>query len=128
MEQIEKIIAIGLLGMLTSLLLKKDAPAFSVLSSVMTCIVIFTIIFSSLEKVIAGIQDVFFRTDFDTEIINTVFKICAIGFLSENFCNIVEDSGETAIAKKMELASKIIIFTFTLPLIIKIIESIWSLL
>ena len=60
--------------------------------------------------------------------VELIFKIAAIGILSEYFCNIVEDSGETAIAKKMEFASKIIIFTFTLPLIAEIIESIWSII
>lgn len=128
MEQIQKIIAIGIIGTASSLILKKEAPVFSVLSSVVTGILIFGTVFSSFETVISSLKSIFVRTNFDSGIVNTVFKICAIGILSEYFCNIVEDSGETAIAKKMEFASKIIIFTFTLPLIAEIIESIWSII
>lgn len=126
MEQMEKIIAMGLLGTLCSLILKKEAPYFSFFTSILTGILIFTLIFSSLESVVAAIKSVFVKTDFDTGIVSCVLKICAIGLLGEYFCSIAEDCGESAIAKKTELASKIIIFTYTLPVIVEITETVWS--
>ncbi len=126
MDELQRMIAIGLCGTVVAVLLKKNAPELSLLVSIVTCVLVFCVIISSLAKVIYIIEDIFLKAKLDKNIAGTVMKICGIGILSEYFCSIIEDSGETAIAKKLELGSKIIIFAYTLPLVIAVIENIRS--
>lgn len=126
MDELKKIIAIGLCGTVVAIILKKNSPEISVAVSLVTCTLIFFVIVTSLAKVIYIIEDIFLRSGLDGKIAENVMKVCAIGILSEYFCSIIADAGETAVAKKLELSSKIIIFAYTLPIVIAVIENIRS--
>ena len=126
MNGLEKILAIGLCGAVVSIVLKKDSPQLSLFSSLLTCVMIFGAVISALSDILNFIKEIFLRTNLDSDIINTVFKICGIGITAEYFCNIIEDAGESAISRKMEFCAKILIFVSTLPIIANVIDSIWS--
>ena len=126
MDEIKKIIAIGLCGTVATLILKKNSPEISMAVSLITCTLIFFVIATSLAKVIYIIEDIFLRSGVDGRIAENVMKVCGIGILSEYFCSVISDAGETAVAKKLELSSKIIIFAYTLPIVIAVIENIRS--
>ncbi len=126
MDELKKMIALGLCGTVVAVVLKKNTPELSIAVSVVTCVLIFFVIGASLAKVLYIIEDIFLRSGLDGKIAETVMKVCAIGILSEYFCNIIADSGETAVAKKLELGSKIIIFAYTLPLVVAVIDNIRS--
>ncbi len=126
MDEMKKMIAVSLCGAVAALVLKKDAPELSIAVSIVTCVLIFFNISGSLHKVIYITENIFLRSGLDGKISETVMKVCAIGILSEYFCSIIEDSGETAVAKKLELGSKIIIFAYTLPIVVAVIENIRS--
>ena len=113
-------------GTVVAVVLKKNSPEFSIAVSLITCSLIFFVIVTSLSKVLYIIEDIFLRFGVDGEIAEKVMKVCAIGILSEYFCSIIEDAGETAVAKKIELGAKIIIFAYTLPIVITVIDNIRS--
>ena len=126
MDELKKIIALGLCGTVLAVILKKNSPEFSIAVSLITCSLIFFVIVASLSKVLYIIEDMFLRSGIDRRIAENVMKVCAIGILSEYFCSIIEDAGETAVAKKLELGAKIIIFAYTLPIVIAVIDNIRS--
>ncbi|MBR0351278.1 MAG: stage III sporulation protein AD [Clostridia bacterium] len=49
-------------------------------------------------------------------------KITGIAFLSEFAVSICKDSGESAIASKIELGSKVIIVSMSVPIITSLLE------
>lgn len=124
MDELKKMIALGLCGTVVAVILKKNTPELSIAVSVVTCVLIFFVVGTSLSKVLYIIEDIFLRSGLDGKIGKSVIKVCGIGILSEYFCSIIADSGETAVAKKLELGSKIIIFAYTLPLVIAVIDNI----
>jgi len=126
MEELQKMIALGLCGAVISVILKKNTPELSIAISIITGILIFSVVVSSLVKVIYIIEDIFTNSGLDVNISKTVIKICGIGILSEYFCSVIADSGESAVAKKLELGSKVIIFAYTLPLVVEVIKNIKS--
>ncbi len=126
MNEIQKMIALALCGATVSIVLKKNTPEISITVSVLTGIIIFGIVASSLVKVIYITETIFTRTGIDENISKTVIKICGIGIISEYFCSIISDSGETALAKKLELGAKIVIFSYTIPIVIEVIDNIKS--
>ena len=126
MEVMEKIILIGITGAAAAVLLKKDSPVFALVVSLTTGIVIFFFIADMLSYAVMSVKMLFLNCMVDEEILGIVLKICAVGIVSEYFCGIIADAGEEGISKKIELGAKTVIFTMTLPLIIKIIDSIWG--
>lgn len=126
METVIKIILIGIIGTVFSILLKKDMPVFSVVISVSVGIVIFFYISEMLGYVIASVKNLFLKTSLNEDLLQSVLKICAIGIVSEYFCSVIKDAGEEGISKKIELGAKTVIFMLMLPIVISVIESIWG--
>lgn len=124
MEVAGKIIIIGIIGTVLSLLLKKDSPVFSLAIGLITGIIIFFIVSDMLSYALANIKALFFRTDLNEELITSVFKISAVGLISEYFCGVIKDAGEEGIAKKIELGAKTVIFIMMLPVVVQVMEEI----
>ena len=57
-----------------------------------------------------------------------IVKIVGIAFLAEFAVSICKDSGESAIASKIELGSKIIIISMSVPIISSLLELIVKIL
>jgi stage III sporulation protein AD len=55
-------------------------------------------------------------------------KVTGIAILAELACNICKDCGETAIASKIDLGSKVLIMGATLPIISSLLEVILKIL
>jgi stage III sporulation protein AD len=127
MDIVIKIIGVAFIGAVISILLRKNSPEFSILVTVATSLVIIYLIYDSFLYVIDSFNYIVAKTSVDSEILAVVMKICGIGIVSEYFCNIIEDAGEVAIAKKAQMATKVVIFVMTIPLIIRVVESVWNL-
>ena len=57
-----------------------------------------------------------------------LIKITGIAYLSEFATNICKDSGETAIASKVELAGRVIIIAMSVPILGALIDTITNIL
>ena len=57
-----------------------------------------------------------------------LIKITGIAFLSEFAVSVCKDSGEAAIASKIEIGSKIIIISMSIPIISSLLEIILKIL
>ena len=126
METVSKIMGIAFVGAVLSVFLKEKTPQFSIAVSLVTGIVIFFLIGEKMQLVINRLREMLEQTGMESETVGLVLKICGIGIVSEYFCNVIADAGETAIAKKAEFAAKIIIFVMILPLVGKVVDTVWS--
>lgn len=127
MEIIEKIIAVGLVGTVLSLTLKKDSPIFSLMIAIMAGISVFFIASDMLFYAVESIKSLFAKTSLDGELTESVLKISAVGIISEYFCSVIKDAGEEGLSKKIELGAKSVIFVMTLPIVTQVIEKIFNL-
>lgn len=128
MEIISKIILIGLIGAVLAIILKKDSPVFAFLVVLITGTVIFFLISDMLSYTVMSIKSLFLKTSLNEEILMSVIKISAVGIATEYFCSVIKDAGEEGIAKKIELASKTIIFTMMIPVITQVIECVFRII
>ena len=62
------------------------------------------------------------KASINAKFINLLIKITGIAFLSEFAVSVCKDSGESAIASKIELGSKIIIISMSIPIISSLLE------
>lgn len=64
----------------------------------------------------------------NSEFLLILLKITGIAFLTEFAVSICKDSGETAIANKIDLGGKIIIIAISIPIISALLELVIKLL
>lgn len=127
MDTVAKLMGIAFVGAISSVFLRERAPQFSMIISLVTGIVIFSLVAEELKTILHMFCNFFNLSGLEGESVSTVLKILGIGIGAEYFCNVISDAGETAIAKKAELGAKVIILLLLLPLIGKVVDTVWSL-
>ncbi len=127
MDTVAKLTGIAFAGAVSAVFLREKAPQFSMMIALVTGIVMFSLIAGELTSILKLLTDYMNTFGMETESISTVLKILGIGIGSEYFCNVIADAGEQAIAKKMEFATKVMILMLILPLLGKVVDTIWSL-
>ena len=126
--EIIKIIGIGLVSLIIIILLKQYKPEFAMYISLLACILIITLIIDKLTGIVSLIQSISDKANINSQFLSLLIKITGIAFLSEFAVSLCKDSGEGAIASKIELGSKIIIISMSIPIISSLLEIILEIL
>lgn len=122
-----KVIGIGLVGAVISLLLKHTKSDFSALVVVATGVIILILILSELTDVILAFNDIVEKTGVSSALYGALLKIVGIGYITEYSANICSDFGADSIGKKIQFAGKVSIFIMALPIVTALIEVITAL-
>lgn len=123
-----KIIVIGIITVLLSALLKKYHPEYSIVLIIVSSAIILVFLSDSFKTVFDNMNTVLTDAKINPDYIEAIVKIMGIAYLSEYMSALFYDANESAMAKKIELAGKIIIFLITLPVITSLSEMIISIL
>lgn len=126
--EIIKIIGIALIALIIIIMLKQYRPEYAIFISILTGILILFLVMDKLTGIIQLIQNIEDKFSINTQFIALLIKITGIAFLSEFAVSICKDSGEVAIASKIELGSKIIIISMSIPIISSLLEVILKIL
>lgn len=126
--EIIKIIGIALIALIIIIMLKQYRPEYAIFISILTGILILFLVMDRLTGIINLIQSIQSKYSINTQFIALLIKITGIAFLSEFAVSICKDSGEAAIASKIELGSKIIIISMSIPIISSLLEIILKIL
>ena len=81
-----------------------------------------------LSGIINLVESIQTKSSINMKFVALLVKITGIAFLSEFAVSICKDSGESAIASKIELGSKIIIISMSIPIISSLLEIILKIL
>ena len=123
-----KIIGIGFIGVIIIILIKQYRPEFAMYVSIGAGILIFSIIAGKLSGIIEVLKSFTNKTSINNEFLTLLIKITGIAILTEFAVSICKDSGESAIASKIELGSKIIVISMSIPIISSLLEIILKIL
>lgn len=126
--EIIKIIGIALIALIIIIMLKQYRPEYAIFISLLTGVLILFLVMDRLTGIINLIQSIKDKFSINTQFIALLIKITGIAFLSEFAVSICKDSGEAAIASKIELGSKIIIVSMSIPIISSLLEIILKIL
>ena len=126
--EIVKIIGIALIALIIIIILKQYRPEYAIFISILTGILILFLVMDRLTGIINLIPSIQNKFSINTQFIALLIKITGIAFLSEFAVSICKDSGEAAIASKIELGSKIIIISMSIPIISSLLEIILKIL
>lgn len=126
--EVFKIIGIALVGLIIIILLKQYRPEFAIYISLLTGVLILLLVMDKLTGIINLLQSMANKTSINSTFLMLLIKITGIAFLSEFAVSICKDSGEAAIASKIEIGSKIIIISMSIPIISNLLEIILKIL
>ena len=126
--EIIKIIGIAFIALIIIIMLKQYKPEYAIFISILTGILILFLVMDRLTGIINLIESIQNKFAINTQFIALLIKITGIAFLSEFAVSICKDSGEAAIASKIELGSKIIIISMPIPIISSLLEIILKIL
>jgi stage III sporulation protein AD len=81
-----------------------------------------------ITNVISLLKDISEKSGVNNSFLKILIKMTGIAFLSEFAISICKDSGEAAIASKIEIGTKAIIISMSIPIIYNLLEVILKIL
>ena len=123
-----KIIGVGLIALIIIIIVKQYRPEFTMYVSVAAGIIILLLVMDKLSAIINLLTNLANRTSINNEFIFLLIKITGIAILTEFASSDCKDSGETAIASKVDMGGKIIIIAMSIPIIASLLETILKVL
>lgn len=117
-----KIIGVGLIALIIIIILKQYKPEFVIYISLIAGAIILFLVMDKLTGIIGILSNLSNKAGINSEFLGILLKITGIAFLTEFAVSICNDSGETAIANKIDLGGKIIIIAISIPIISSLLE------
>lgn len=117
-----KIIGIGIISLILIIITRQYKPEFAIYISLIAGILILTLIIDKLTNIVQLLQSISSKASINNNFLGILLKITGIAFLTEFAVSICKDSGESAIASKIEIGSKIIIISISIPIISNLLE------
>ena len=126
--EVIKIIGIGLIALILIIILKQYKPEFVIYVSLIAGALILTLTFSKISGIIELINSLSSKASINQEFIKLLIKITGIAILTEFAVSICKDTGETAIASKIDMGGKVIMVSMSVPIIAGLLETIIKIL
>lgn len=123
-----KIIGIGLTSLIIIVIVKQYRPEFVLYVSLAAGTLILVMIMEKINSIISLLTTLSNKTAINNEFLVLLIKITGIAFLTEFTVSICKDTGETAIANKVDLGGKVLIISMSIPIIASLLETILKLL
>lgn len=123
-----QVIGIAIATTVAVLLLKPHKPEIAALLSIFGGLLVVLLFVESLEFIIANIASLMQRTGIGQELFSALLRIIGIGYLTEFAAAICDEAGNTAMARKVTLAGKVLILILALPIVNNLIEIVSSIL
>ena len=126
--EIFKIVAVGILICVVTLILKQVKPELTVTVVIAGSVILITYALSYFSTVFQVFGNIVNKTGIDQGLFTILLKLIGVGYLVEFGASICEDTGNSSIANKIVLCGKITIFIMSMPIITSLFQLILDLL
>lgn len=107
----------GLIILILSLILKEYRKEYAIYISLIGGLIILAGSLETIGEIIGFINKISVGTSYNKELISLLLKITGISILVQYAVSLCADSGENAIASKIDLGGKVIIISLSIPVI-----------
>lgn len=121
-----KIIGIGFLTLVISILLKDVKKEFSLYAVIVGTSIILLLSFDTLKNIVEFLENL--TRHLKGDFIEVLLKMTGIAILTEYAVSLCKDTGETAIASKIDFGGKIVLIALSIPVISSTLEGLTKLL
>ena len=115
--EVMRIVGIGLIGAILSILLRNSKPEFSMLIPVVVSFTVLACAMPYLIRITEELSRMASRAGINSSYMRIVIKVIGISYLVCITAELCKDAGENAIAAKIELGGKLIILAMAIPII-----------
>lgn len=122
MSDIFKIVGVGMIGGVLALTLRGKRPEFAILVSVITSVIIAGQIFLGLKSLVTDIYSIIEESGVEVKYFIVCIKSVGIAYVSQFAAELLYDSGEGAVASKVEVAGKVSILIITMPVMMSFLK------
>ena len=119
---IVKIIGVGLTALIIIAILKQYKPEFAMYASIFAGAIIIFLVMDKITAIINLLTNLSNKTGINAEYLKILLKITGIAILTEFAVSICKDSGESAIASKIDFGGKVIVISMSIPIISALLE------
>lgn len=123
-----KIVGVGLIALIIIIIVKQYRPEFTIYVSLIAGAMILILVMDKISAIINLLRNLSSKTAINNEFLVLLIKITGIAFLTEFAVSICKDSGESAIANKMDMGGKVIIISMSIPIIASLLETVVKIL
>lgn len=123
-----RIIGVGLIAVIIIIILKQYKPEYTIYISICAGAIILAIVMNRFKGIIELLTELSNKANNTNGFLNILLKITGVSLLVEFAVSICNDSGESAIASKIDLGGKIIIISMSIPIISTLLETILKVL
>ncbi len=128
MDIIFKIIAIGLITCVASMVVKPVKSDFAILIGIAGGLIIIAMIVNYFTGILSSIKDIIGVTGLNSSLYTILLKIIGIGYLIEFSAGICSETGNPGLGDKIMLGGKLVIMVMALPIVTNILNIIMELL
>ena len=128
MDIILKIVAVGLVTCLATIIIKPIRTDVSIFVAIAGGLIIIFMIINYLTGIFETFRHLINLTGVDSGIYSLLIKIVGIGYLIEFTSGICTDTGNSSLGDKVLLGGKIVILVMALPIVLSILEIIMGIL
>lgn len=128
MDDIVKIIGISLISLIVIIIIKQYRPEFAIYVSMIAGVLILYLVIDKLQNIMELLRTITNKSGINNSFLEIILKMTGIAILAEFAISICKDNGENAIASKVEIGSKIIIVSLSIPIISNLLEVILKIL
>ena len=115
--EVMRIVGIGLIGAILSILLRNSKPEFSMLIPVVVSFTVLACAMPYLIRITEELSRMASSAGINSSYMRIVIKVIGIAYLVCITAELCKDAGENAIAAKIELGGKLIILAMAIPII-----------
>ncbi len=125
---IVKIIGVAFIAVIIIVILKQYRPEFTIYASILAGVIILLMVTGKVQSILSLLESIANKTNINTEFLKILMKITGIAILAEFAVSICKDSGESAIASKVDVAGKVLIISMSIPIIQALLNTIIKIL
>lgn len=126
--EIVKIIGIGLLTLIITLILKEYKKEYAIYSVLICGAIILFYSMGTIKTIVDFAKNISANSKYNNVFITLLLKITGIAILTEYAVSICKDSGESSIANKIDFGGKIIVISLSIPIISSTLDALTNLL
>ena len=123
-----KIIGVGLISLIIIIIVRQYKPEFTLYVSLLAGALILIFIMDKIGGIVDLLTSLANKTAINNQFLLLLIKITGIAFLTEFAVSLCKDSGENAIANKVDMGGKVIIVSMSIPIISSLLETVIEIL
>lgn len=126
--EVAQVLGIGIIATVMAMVIRAHKPELSLLISLAAGALLLLLVLDKVSLLVKFLSGLAQNAGLNSIYFVTVLKVIAVAYLVGFGAQICRDAGERALGDKIELAGKVIILVFALPIMMRVLETVTRLL